>query len=314
MAQYSWTYDAPTGTYKNNALSKRLYNAAVEESVLSDFVRPVEGFGKRQGDTVTLTRLRRITEPTTAVLTEGERIPEDNYAISTTSITVSELGRAVPYTSLSDDLSFFSLESHIQSALKDQLKLSLDALAAAAFDDTLIKYAPTGLASNNIATNGTFGAAATANLNTWHLEQISDYLYDTLFAPPFEGDDYVGVFRNLAIRGIKQDPAWEEWHKYTDPASKLNAEEGRWENIRLVKTNHNAAFQKVGTGSVLGEGVVFGKDAVAMAEVQSPEMRAAIPGDFGRSKAVAWYAILAYGLIWNTANAGEARVVHVGST
>ena len=86
-----------------------------------------------------------------------------------------------------------------------------------------------------------------------------------------------------------QDPAWEEWHKYTNPQAKYNGEVGRWEHIRLLKTNHNGALGKVGTGSVLGEGVVFGRDAVAMAEVLTPELRAAIPGDFGRSKAVAWY-------------------------
>jgi hypothetical protein len=88
---------------------------------------------------------------------------------------------------------------------------------------------------------------------------------------------------------------------------------GRIESIRFMRTNHNSALGKVGTNSVLGEGVVFGKDAVAMAEVLTPELRAAIPGDFGRSRAVAWYGILQYGVIWTTSNAGEARIIHVGS-
>ena len=46
----------------------------------------------------------------------------------------------------------------------------------------------------------------------------------------------------------------------------------------------------------------------------TPELRAAIPGDFGRSKAVAWYGILEFGIIWDTGSAGEAKVVHVSST
>jgi len=46
----------------------------------------------------------------------------------------------------------------------------------------------------------------------------------------------------------------------------------------------------------------------------SPELRAAIPGDFGRSKAVAWYGILEFDIIWDTGNPGEARIVHVAST
>ena len=313
MAQFTWTFDAPTGTYKSHAMSRKLYKQAVEESVFADYVRPVTGFGKKQGDTVTLTRLARLTEPTDGTLSEGVQIPEDTWSMSTTSITVSEFGRAVPYTSLMEDLSEFDIENPIQSALREQLSLTLDTKIAATFRAAKIKYAPTGAASNNIATNGTFGATASSNLSTWHLEQISDYLYDTLYAPAWSGDDYVGIFRTLGIRGVMQDPAWEEWHKYTDPSSKFNQEVGRWENIRLVKTNHNGALRKRGTSSVLGEGVIFGQDAVAMAEVLTPELRAAIPGDFGRSKAVAWYGILNYGVIWDTGNAGQARIVHVGS-
>ena len=314
MAQFTWSFDAPTGTYKNHAISRRLYVASVQKCIFMDYVRPVEGFGRKMGDTVTLTRVRAITEPTSAVLTEAQRIPEDSFALSTTSLTVEEYGRALPYTSLADDLGFFDLENPIQMKLRDQMQLSLDSAAATAFQAGQIKYAITGAAANNIATNGTFGAASSDNMNVWHAEQIRDYLFDTLYAPPYEGDDYIGIFRTLGLRGIKLDPAWETWHKYTDPEAKYNGEVGRIEGIRFVETNHANALAKVGTNSVLGEGVVFGQDAVALAEVLTPELRASIPGDFGRSKSVAWYGILKFGLVWTTGNAGEARVLHVGST
>jgi N4-gp56 family major capsid protein len=314
MAQFTWVFDAPTGTYKQHALSRRLYEAAVEMSIFQDHVRPVDGFGKNRGENVTLTRISNITEPTSATLVETDRIPEDDFAISTTAITVVELGRAVPYSSLSQDLSEFDLENPIQNKLRSQMSLTLDTKAAAAFKTAQVKYAITGLTSNNITTNATFGAASTANMNVFHAGQIRDYLFDTLHTPPVEGDDYVGIFRTLGMRGMKDDPDWEEWHKYTDPSVKFNSEVGRMENIRFIETNHANALGKVGTSSVLGEGVVFGEDGVAMAEAMSPELRAAIPSDFGRSKAVAWYSILEYGIIWDTGNAGEARIVHVGST
>jgi len=315
MAQHTWTFDAPTGTYKSHAMSMELRMAAIEDAVFMEHVRTEPGYGKGKGDTITLTRVANITEPTTAVLSESERIPEDSFSLSTTSITVSELGRAVPFTSLSDDLSEFNLENPIQKKLREQMKLVLDTKASAAFQNTPIKYQITGAAAGTFATNSTFAGASTDNMNVYHLEEIHDYLYDTLQAPPAEGDDYIGIFRTLALRGIKRDPAWEEWHKYTDPQAKYNSEVGRMENIRLIQTNHANALGKVGTGSVLGEGVVFGDDAVVMAEALTPELRAAIPQDFGRSKAVAWYGILEFGLAFGTsANAGEARVVHVGST
>lgn len=314
MAQFTWTFDAPTGTYKSHAMSKRLYMAAVEDSVFMDHVRPVEGFGKKMGETVTLTRIRNITEPTTGVLTEAERISEDDFVVNTRAITVVEFGRAVPYTSLADDLSWFDLESPIQNKLRNQLRLTLDTRIASAFTGAQLKYTPTGLAAASTATNGTAPASALANLNVFHLEEVYDLLYDTYHTPPAQGDDYIGIFRNRGIQGVKRDPAWEEWHKYTDPAAKFNGEAGRIERIRLIGTNHANALGNIGTNNVLGEGVVFGEDAVVMAEVLSPELRAAIPDDFGRSKAVAWYGILEFGIIWDTANAGEARILHVTSS
>lgn len=314
MPQFSWNFDAPTGTYKNHAMSSRLYEAAVENSVFMDHVRPVEGFGKKQGESVTLVRVRNITEPVSADLTETVRIPEDEFDLSTTQITVTELGRAVPFTSLSMDLSKFDLENPIQKKLREQMRLVLDTKAATAFKTTLIKYQPVSASSGTFTTNGTFAGAATSNMNIFHTEEIRDYMFDTLQVPPVDGDDYVGIFRTLGLRGIKRDPDWEEWHKYTNPQAKYNGEVGRIEGVRFIETNHARALDKVGTSDVLGEGVIFGDEGVVMAEALTPELRAAIPGDFGRSRAVAWYGILAFALIWGTANAGEAKVVHVGST
>lgn len=312
MAQLQWQFDAPTGTYKQHTLSRKLYEQAVAESVFMDHVTPIESFGKKMGENVTLTRLATLSEPTSVTLTEGERIPEDQWSISTTSITVVEIGRSVPYTSLMTDLSAFDLENPIQRALKDQMKLALDTKASNAFQNAKVKYIPTGLSTGTFDTDGTASTTASANLNVFHVEEIADYMYDTLLVPPI-GDNYVAICRNLALRGIKRDPDWEEWHKYTDPSAKFNGEVGQIENVRFIKTNHSNALSKVGTSSVLGECVVFGEDSVALAEVLTPELRSAQPADFGRSKAVAWYGILEFGIIWDTANAGQARVVHVTS-
>lgn len=313
MGMFTWNFDAPSGTYKSHAMSEKLYEQALAESVFMDHVQAIPAFGKRSGETVTLSRLKQLSEPTSALLNELERIPEDTMTMSTTSITVKEWGRSVPFTSFADDLSKFDIENNVQKTLKNQLKLTLDTAAAVAFRSLKVKYVPTGAASNNIATNGTAGAAATSNMNVFHVEEIRDYLYDTLFAPMI-GDSYVGIFRTLGLRGIKRDPAWEEWHKYTDPSAKYNGEVGRIEGIRFIETNHSNALRKIGTNSVLGEGVVFGDDCVALAEVLTPELRAKQPEDYGRSKGVAWYGIFEFGVIWDTGNAGEAKGVHVSST
>lgn len=316
MASFTWSFDAPTGTYKQHALSRELYMAALEKSVFMEFVTTIDGFGRKQGENVTLTRVRTITEPTSAALTEGVRVPEDTFRLSTKSITVTEIGRSVPFTSFAQDLSAFDLENNIQRRLRDQMRLVLDSMSATAFKTAQVKYTPRGAASGNFDTGGTVTLAAIANWGVYHAERVRDYMFDTLQAPGVDGgDDYVGIFRSQSIRGMKSDPDWEQWHVYTDPQSKFNSEVGKIEQIRHIETNHANALALQGTSSILGEGVVFGDDGVALAEVLTPELRGQmnVGQDFGRANAVAWYGILQFGIIWDTANAGEARIVHVTS-
>jgi len=308
---FTWTFDAPTGTYKSHAMSTKVWEAAVENSVFVDHVQPIPGFGRKMGETVTLTRVRNVTEPDSADLDETIRIPEDDFSLSTTLITVKELGRAIPYTNLSLDLSEYDLENPIQKKLREQMRLVLDSKAATAFKSTQVKYIPTGASAGTFNTDGTFAEVIGSNMNVFHVEQIRDFMFDDLQVPPLEGGDYLGIFRTLGLRGIKDDSAWEQWHIYTDPQVKFNGEVGRIESVRFMETNHAKALSKLGATSQLGEGVVFGEDSVGMAEAMTPELRAAIPADFGRQKSVAWYGILEFGIIWDTGNAGEAKIVHV---
>lgn len=316
---FTWTFDAPTGTYKNFALSSELFEAAVENSVFMDHVQTVPGFGKKMGETVTLTRVKNITEPLDASLEEQMRIPEDDFQLSTRSITVKELGRAIPYTNLALDLSSYDLENPIQRKLREQMRLVLDTKAATAFKTSLLKYATTGTLAAptfTLTTNGSL-TTATRSMKIFDIENIRDALFDTYQTPPLEGGDYLGIFRTAGLRAIKTDTKWEEWHKYTDPQAKFNGEVGRIESVRLIETNHARALNiGLGTGTTegkLAEGVIFGDESVAIAEAMTPELRAAIPGDFGRSKAVAWYGILEFASIWDTANPGEAKIIHVTS-
>lgn len=242
-------------------------------------------------------------------------IPEDVLTLSTVSITVVEWGRSVPYTSFSTDLSEFNVENIVQRTLKDQMKLVLDNAVAAAFKAGQLKYEATGVTSYNLDTNGTASQQAVSNLNVFHIESIRDLMYGTYLIPPYEGDDYIGLVSTKAKRGVMNDPAWEPWHRYTDPEAKYNSEIGRMENIRFIEINNSRALSgSIGLNGVAGEGVFFGADAVAMAVAEDPELRAKIPTDYGRSLGVAWYGILQFGVVWTTANPGEARIIHFTST
>lgn len=311
---FTWTFDAPSGVFKSHTLSSALRKAAIAECKFMQFVKPEPGYGKGKGDSITISRISNISEPTDGRIVEAQRIPEDDLTITTVAITVTEWGRSVPFTSFAQDLASLDLENAVQVKLRDQMKLSLDTGAAGAFKQA--KVVATPLTANTIQFDT--GGASTGNANSgirlFHVEQIRDYMFDTLHVPAYEGDDYMCLINTKSKRSLITDAAWVDWVKYTDPTKKYNGEIGRIENIRFIEVNHNQALSNsLGVGGVLGEAVFFGADAVAMAVAQDPELRAAIPQDFGRLKSVAWYGILDFGIIWDTANDGEARIVHVSS-
>lgn len=315
MAQQSWTYDAPSGVYKNHALSSDIRMAAIAMTQFMQFSKPVDNYGGGKGSNVTITRVSNVAVPSDDSLVEAERIPEDTLSLSTQAISVVERGRAIPYTSLSLDLAHFDLESAIQKKLRDQLSLRLDKLSADAFKAGQVKAIPTGVAELTMDTDGTASSTASSNLNVYHIEQLRDQLYSTYNVMPYEGGDYVCILSTKAKRGLVRDPNWEKWKTYTDPEAKFNSEIGRIEGIRFVESNNtNALSQSLGASSVLGEAVLFGDDPIAMASVKDPELRAKESEDYGRSKGVAWYGIYGFDQIWkDSATAGEARVIHVTS-
>lgn len=317
MATFTWTQDVPNGPYKNHALSSKLRVAAIPQAIGMQFISTETGYGRKSGESITITRLSNIAERTNGRILESESIPETLITISTQTIKVSEWGLAVPYTELSQDLGAFDPHNMIQRKLMDNMKLTLDTGAYSSFKSSSakIKFTPTSLTAGSFATNGTPATQALVNLNFTHVESIRDYMFSILNVPPYEGDDYVGLVSTKAKRGLMDDPKFETWNKYTDPEAKYNSEVGRMENIRFIEVNHlNALSGSLGAGSVLGEALVFGEDAVTMGVALEPELRLGIPQDFGRKQSVAWYGILDFGVVWDTANAGEARIVHVTST
>jgi len=315
MSTHSWVADGPSGVYKNHDLSSKIRLAAIKSAKFMQFVKPEEGYGKKKGEAVTLTRVSNVTVPGDDSLTEGVRIPEDNLSLSTQQINVTERGRSIPYTSLSLDLSHFDLESAIQKKLMEQLKLRMDISAAAAFKAGQILAIPTGISATTFETDGSPSNTAASNLNMYHVESIRDYMFSTLNVNPYMDDDYMCLLITKAKRGLVRDPQWQDWKKYTDHSAKYNGEIGRIENIRFIETNHTSALSdSKGTGSILGEAVFFGEDPVAMAVVEDPHLRAKESEDYGRSKGVAWYGIYGFAQVWgDSANAGEARVVYVTS-
>jgi len=318
----NWTFDADVGVYKNRYLSNKLLEQSLGKCKVMPFTHDFGiGFGKNKGEYVNLMHVKELPDPTSAQLEESNRIPIDKLQFGNRQFRVVEYGRGVEYTNLAEQLGQFNPRSILQKALRRQMERAMDTTAAKAFMDTTavkIIFIPTSLTGGVWDTDGTASTLATAGLGFDHCCAIADYLADTIHCPPYEGEDYVGLSCNKNLRSLKQDRLWQMVHLYLQKGDFFFlGEQGKTERIRWVEVNRSAAFANtVGSSTAIGEAVVFGDEAVARIEVETPELRADpnYQSDFGRTKAVAWYGILAFGSVWDTANDGEAKIIRLGSS
>ena len=132
---------------------------------------------------------------------------------------------------------------------------------------------------------------------TGHAKAMIDTLKERNI-PPYVGDDYYAISWPSTFRSFKN--ALETVHQYTETGFAMiaNGEVGRYENCRYVEQTNIA---KAGTTNT--DWIFFmGEDTVAEAIAVPEEMRGKIPGDFGRSKGVAWYYLGGFGIVHNSAD------------
>lgn len=319
MPDFTWEFSAPTGVYKNNSLSSKLREQSIVESKFMDFVRTEPGFGKKRGESQTITRADLLTQPTSAALSEHDRIPVDDFALSTTAITVSEYGRAVTFTHMSQLLSKFDPQDPIQKALRKQMTKALDRLAATVMKTNYLVYIPTSLTGGAFDEDGTISTQALVNITIAHLGAIRDAFADTYVVDPYEGDDWIGLLSTKALRGVKNDPAFELWKQYLREGDLLhNSEVGKIESIRCIEIKDtNCLANNKGSGSILGEGLIFGDDFAAMIEAETPEVRVQtnFGQDHGRMHSAAWYGVVGIGLVWpQTSTSGKVKGCYISSS
>ena len=110
--------------------------------------------------------------------------------------------------------------------------------------------------------------------------------------PAFDGVNYLSIFRPTAIRNFKNN--LEGIHQYTPEGWHviMNGEKGRYEGIRFVEQTNVASLGWSNTD----RGFFFGSDTVAEVFAIPEEIRGKIPTDYGRSRGIAWYAELAFGI------------------
>jgi len=305
----SWTFDAPTGTYRNFTLSRDIRREAIANVQFMRFLRPEPGYGKQKGESVTITRIMAL--PLAARIGETDGIPSGRPAIETKQVSVSQWGFKIPVTEFERHLSHFNIMDPFQAALRDQMSLTMDVMCADALKLSPVKYTPLST-GGEFVTDGTADSVSDRNMGVQDLRRIWDELSGTLKCPAFQNGKFVGLLSTRAARGIKNDAEYKDWLAPTTSEPFISGRLKDVEGFALFETNHfDALADLIGTSTTTGEAVFFGKDAGGLVRVMDPEIRAGIPDELGTKQDVGWVGTIEAFLVWEAA--ANARVVHVES-
>jgi len=306
-----WLADSPAGVYRDHALSAQIRQDAYADTVVAPFLRTEPGYGSRQGQSVTVTRMGRLSRAGT--VSDQDRLPVVRPAVTTHAVTVKEWGNKVELTEFETDLTHYDLEAQVKENLRDQMGITTDYMCATALKTTLVKFTPK-VASQTFTTNGAAVAGASdRNLNVSDVQVIRDYLRQTLVAPPYRNGRYVGVLSTRCARGVKNDPTYKDWFVYRNEQAFIKSYVASFEDVDFYETNSTDALLDLsGTSTTTGEALFFGADPGFMAVVRDPELRVSPKvHDLGRIWEVGWVGTVEAGLSYVLAT--NTRVVHVCS-
>lgn len=332
MAGQLWAVNSLGGYYYSLNLSKELRMGVQATSKFRQFADVKDAFGKvtRAGQTFTWDVVPMMGRGDRS-LTETNTIPQGNHTVVQGTLTMNERGYSVPYTELLENLSQFAVRQPIMKVLKYDAMVDLDALVWQQFNKTPLRAAATATGDAiTLTTNSTATLTVSQGISTTNLKSIVDTMKGRNI-PYYTDRDYYAIARPLALRKLKDQ--LESIYQYTTDGLDMimNGEIGRYSDTRFVEqtaipsggaadsTTFNPFTDtsdpwNVGTGSNGDWVFVFGSDTVCEAVHTPEEIRAKIPDDYGRSKGIAWYALLGYGITHNDSNnVAQARIVKFDS-
>lgn len=312
MAGQVWVTNSMGGYMYSETLSKVLRMSVQPLVKFRQFadVKDAAVQSKGKGDAFHWNIYSDVAAQGTTIL-ETNTMPETNFTITQGTMTITEYGNSVPYTGKLDDLSIHPVKEIIGKVLKNDAKKAFDIAAEAQFKLTPLYVVPTGGTSTSavtLTTNGTATATNNVAMGKDHIKAIVDLMKERNI-PAYMADDYVSLAHPTTFRKLKND--LEAVHQYTDAGFQmiLNGEIGRYENVRFVEQTNIA---KAGFSTAQSNwAYFFGADTVAEGIAVPEEMRGKIPGDYGRSRGVAWYYIGGFGLVQTAAT--QARIVRWSS-
>lgn len=299
-----WQTSALGGFMWAPNLSRKLRTALQPMIRFRQFCDAREAFGLGKGELFNWDIYSDV-QTQGGTLSETATMPESNFVITQNTLTITEFGNSVPYTKKLDDLSEHPVTEIIHKVLKNDARKALDATANAQFELTPIRITPVGETGPGIVVTED-GVPSTENDAPYDIafaKLIADELAER-DVPTFDGTNYFSIARPTTLRTFKTD--LEAIHQYVSEGWHviMNGEKGRYEGVRYTEQTNIPS-----EGWVNGESdaiFFFGSDTVVEAFAIPEEIRGKIPTDYGRSRGIAWYAELGYGLVHTVA--AQARI------
>lgn len=289
-----WATSTQGGYLYSPLLTEEVVKNAQPDMKFQQFAVLREQWGKNAGETFLFDKYGNISTQG-GTLTETSTIPSRDYRLYQSTATLYEWGNSIPWTRKYEDLAQANDRKGPVSRLKNDMAKVIDTACEAEYSLCKIRYVGTATDGGATTTDGTATATATSALNTYHVKTIVDYMYETMKAEPYSGDDYMAICSTNAKRGVYDE--CEDILQYTKyPAS---GEFGRYYDVRFTKTNH-ALSNTIGNGSAYGEAYIFGGNEAPICEgvAVTPEIIPKEKTDFGRSRGLAWYMIAGYKIFW----------------
>lgn len=295
-------------------LSKELRQALQPMSRFRQFCDVKDAAGKNKGQTFTWDV---VSDVATAggTLVETNTMPETQFTITQATLTITEYGNSVPYSGKLEALSEIGVRTPVTKALRNDAKKVFDRAAYAQFYLTKLRVVGGASGAISSTSDGTATATNSIALGSGHIKTIVDFMKERNI-DPYVNDDYMAIAWPTTYRTLKNNI--ESLKQYTETGLNMifNGEIGRYESVRFVEQTNVAKGYGNTTGasgtawpnSALSDwAFFFGEDTVAEGVAIPEEIRAKIPGDYGRSKGVAWYYLGGFGIVHTTAS--ESRIV-----
>ncbi len=327
MAGQLWSVNSLGGFYASFNLSKELRMGVQAMSKFRQFCDVRDAWGKvsRTGQTFTWDTVPMMSRASRA-LAETNTMGQGQHTILQGTLTMNERGFSVPYTGMLESLSQFSVRQPIMKVLKYDAAVDLDCLAWQQFNNTPLRVAATATADNvTLTTNSTATLTVSQQISIANWKSIIDTMKGRNI-PYYTERDYYCIARPAGVRNLKNQ--LESVFQYTTEGLDMlmNGEIGRYNDCRLVEQTTIPAggaadsttfdpFTDTADAWNAAAGpdwaFFFGADTVCEAVETPEEIRAKMPDDYGRSKGVAWYSLLGYGITHT--NVTQARILKFDS-